>query len=59
MDQCITRYVLHATFVYSMDTNYILCCNNTTLYVETQRVHDCLVNVPMQYSLLNAASHCV
>jgi len=28
MDQCITKQVLH---MYSMDTKYILCCNNTTI----------------------------
>jgi len=28
MDQCNTKKVLH---MYTMDTKYILCCNNTTI----------------------------
>jgi len=28
MDQCITNYVLR---VYTMDTRYILSCDNTTI----------------------------
>jgi len=53
IDQCITKLVLH---VYTMDTRYMLCCNNTTIfspYFTIQQtvlwIHECLVNVPLQY----------
>jgi len=54
MDQYITKLVLH---VYSMDTRYILWCNNTTVkstYFKTQQsvlwIQEFLVNVHIQYN---------
>jgi len=55
MDQCITKQVLH---VYSMDTCFILCFKNTTIYITYFQIQPTVMKSQVSGQCFHAVTAC-